>query len=160
MGVFNGFPWEHIIATSRAKKYVIEKYQFTPIKAKYHLSIVDGSQRVSLHNKEFDISFSVYVGRILQINEMTDDYLENLSRYYLTKDLDEYIKEKTDDKGIAYASLFAGRISDRFTLSELEKNPQIIFEELKDCYWCRIILYDNISKKNYKKLYSKNPKIA
>ena len=115
VGACNGFPWEHIIATSRAKTYVKEKYQLTPIKAKYHLSIVDGSQRVSLSSKEFGFSFSVYVGRILPINKMTDNYLKRLSEYYLAKELDEYIKEKTNDKGKAYANL-AGQIHN-YTLS-------------------------------------------
>ena len=60
IGWINGFPWEHIIATNRAKTYVIEKYQLTPIGAKYHLSVADGSQRVELYTKEWDFSFDVY----------------------------------------------------------------------------------------------------
>ena len=137
-GAINGFPWEHIIATSRAKRYVIEKYQFTPTRAKYHLSIVDGSQRVSLYNKEFNFSFSVSVGRILPISKMSDNYLERLSEYYLAKELNDYVNEITNDKGRAYISLTIGRIHD-FTFSEFGENQKICFEKLQGDYWCRII---------------------
>jgi len=143
-----GFPWEHIIATSRAKKYVTEKYQFTPTKAKYYLSIVDGPQRVLLYNDEFDFSFSVSVGRILPINKMSDDYLERLTEYYMARDLNDYIKKKTNNKGKAIISSSFGRIHD-FTLSELEENTQIAFEKLQEKYGCIISLNTNMIKNNY-----------
>ena len=93
-------------------------------------------------------AIDVYVGRINEIGEYSDNYLHKLSEYYLTKDLNEYIKEITDDKGRANASIFTGQSKD-YILSELEKNPKIVFEKLQDSYWLYIELYYNISKDNY-----------
>ena len=150
IGVVFGFPWEHYIAVRETKKYVEEKYQLTPIKATYNAFILNYSTGpyVTISTEEWDFKFEVYTGRIRPINEFRDNYLEKLSEYYLAKDLDEYTKEITNDQGMAFTTLFVD-IKDKIAISEMQKNPQIVFEKLQDTYWCRITLYDDITKKDY-----------
>ena len=142
-----GFPWEHIIATSRAKKYIEEKYQLTPIRVKYYVHKVP-APHVEIYTKELDFPFTVYTDRIRQISEMKDNYLEKLSEYYLTKNLKEYVSKVTNQNSYVDVSLNVNKI-DKYSVNELKTNQLLVFEQLQEMYSCNITFFDNISKKNY-----------
>ena len=149
IGGLYGFPWERYIAIKNAKIYVEEKYKLTPIKATYHIFYFPPTEYITIYTKELDFSFDVYTEvRVHQENKRFDNYLDKMSEYILAKDLVEYVKEKTDNQGNAYASLYV-LTEDKYTLSETEANPQIIFEKLQNKYYCGIQLYNDISKNHY-----------
>jgi len=150
IGVVFGFPWEHYISIKNAKIYVEEKYQLTPIKGRYSRFLFDPTMvYVEIYTKELDFSFEVYTDRIKRnYNGAKDNYSLNLAQYLLAKDLDAYIKEITNDQGMAFVA-FGGRILNELTVSDIEENPKIVFEKLQESYYCSITFYDDISKKNY-----------
>jgi len=151
--VVHGIPFCRMIAIQRAKKYVRETYQLTVIKTDYCCTFFPMTETVTVTTEELNFKFSVNAGiRVKLPDGIYDDYLESMSAYILSKDINDYVREKTNDQSEAHTFLYSGRIN-KYTLSELEENPQIAFEKLNSDgyadYYCSITIYEDIREKNY-----------
>ena len=141
-------------AVQIAREYLFEKYnremQFLDVN---HVGFPFAVWRIKFSSKNNpNIIFNVRIGAGPLFGDLnrniTDDYLERLSEYILKKDLNEYVIKRTDNNGRANIDMFSGRII-AFSMAELENNPSLPFEKLQKRYWCRITLYNDISKNDY-----------
>ena len=143
--LFVGFPFEHIIANSIARRYVTETYGFTPTKTQASI-LLEHPISVTVWVEEKPYSFDVIMGRFF-FADISDNYLFRTAEYIMEKELNDYVSDITNQNGRAYVSIFSGRIKD-FSLSDVEENPEIVFEKV-EWYYCGIVLYDDLTQKNY-----------
>jgi len=140
-----GFPFEHIIANNKARRYVTETYGLTPTKTQ--ASILLGypiTVTVWVEEKPYD--FDVKMSRFV-FTFMSDSLLNRTVEHIMGTDLNDYVFGVTKQNGRASVYIISGPIKD-FSLSDVEKNPGIVFEKRKSHY-CSIVLYDDLTLKNY-----------
>lgn len=145
MGFVYGFPWEHIITRYKARNYVEQTYGLTITRMRVSF-LVDYPVIAAVSTKENSFDFGVYMSRS-DLNNIWDNYLDFMTKYVLGRELNNYIEDVTEKRGSANI-LLDGNINE-FTLAELNSNPKIAFEKLKNEYECAIYLNDDITEENY-----------
>ena len=148
-----GFPWEHTKEIARAKQYLQDKYNLTPIEAKSKVNAYNNLMIVDVLTEDHDFTIKVYRYRSDTAKNYCN-YEFQLMDYNLGYDINQYIKGIIGDKAKAIVDIIDPNLFKDMSIEEI--NSDVLFEKMKNLCDCNIILYDNIIKNDYKVNYELN----
>ena len=153
LGFRGGFyPLEHRIIIRNAERYVIETYGLTPTNVRITTLYLWFPVTVRVETEEHGFWFQLRTGRFsYSIEHFDDDYLSRTIDYILSRELNAYVEEVTNGRGMAWASLRNRRmgIQNQLSLSELEADQDAVFEKLQYEFRLGISIFEDIRQNNY-----------
>jgi len=132
-----GFPWEKIIASDAARKYVIETYGLTPIKTRAHF-FAGGANGVYVTTEELPFDFDVAISRNNLKPLDNDNYLECLVEYKLSQAIAEDMQFLLDENCTVQVRSFISltrRSPKGLSIDMVNENPKEVFEKLSGDYY-------------------------